>query len=47
MNYDLLVIGGGPGGCRAAEYAAANGLKTALFEKEELDQDFVVCGPAA
>ena len=35
MNYDLLVIGGGPGGCRAAEYAAANGLKTALFEKEE------------
>ena len=36
MNYDLLVIGGGPGGCRAAEYAAANGLKTALFEKEEL-----------
>lgn len=40
MNYDLLVIGGRPGGrpggCRAAEYAAANGLKVALFEKEEL-----------
>lgn len=36
MNYDVLVIGGGPGGCRAAEYAARNSLKAVLFEREEL-----------
>lgn len=34
--YDVAVIGGGPGGCRAAELAARRGLKTVLFEREEL-----------
>lgn len=34
--YDVAVIGGGPGGCRTAELAARRGLKTVLFEREEL-----------
>ena len=34
--YDLIVIGGGPGGYLAAERAAHAGLKTALFEKNAL-----------
>ena len=31
--YDLLVIGGGPGGAIAAKTASENGLKTCLVEK--------------
>lgn len=34
--YDLIVIGGGPGGYLAAERAAHAGLRTALFEKNVL-----------
>ena len=34
--YDLIVIGGGPGGYLAAERAAQAGLKTLLFEKRAL-----------
>ena len=34
--YDLIVIGGGPGGYLAAERAAHAGLRTALFEKNAL-----------
>ncbi len=34
--YDLIVIGGGPGGYLAAERAAHAGLKTILFEKRAL-----------
>ena len=33
---DLLIIGGGPGGYRAAELAAHAGLKTVLFEQEAI-----------
>ena len=36
MNYDLIVIGAGPGGYVAAERAAAKGLKVLLVEKEHL-----------
>lgn len=35
-NFDLIVIGGGPGGYLAAERAAHAGLKTLLFEKRAL-----------
>ena len=35
-QYDLIVIGGGPGGYLAAERAAHKGLKTLLFEKRAL-----------
>ena len=34
--FDLIVIGGGPGGYLAAERAAHDGLKTLLFEKHSL-----------
>ena len=34
--FDLIVIGGGPGGYLAAERAAQAGLKTLLFEKDSL-----------
>ena len=34
--YDLIVMGGGPGGYLAAERAAKAGLKTLLFEKRAL-----------
>ena len=33
---DLIIIGAGPGGYRAAEYAAKQGLKVVLFEGGEL-----------
>ena len=35
-TYDLLVIGGGPGGYLCAERAAQGGLQVALFEREHL-----------
>ena len=35
-TFDLIVIGGGPGGYLAAERAAHAGLKTLLFEKRSL-----------
>ncbi len=36
MVYDLIVLGGGPGGYRAAELASLAGLKTVLVEKDRL-----------
>ena len=36
MKTDLIVIGAGPGGYRAAEYAAKQGLKVAIFEGSEV-----------
>src|ERR1043165_2806368 len=36
MNYDLIVIGSGPGGYVAAIRASQLGLKTAIVEKSEL-----------
>ncbi|WP_062350672.1 FAD-dependent oxidoreductase [Bacillus kwashiorkori] len=36
VNTDLLIIGGGPGGYVAAIYAAKNGLRVTLVEKENL-----------
>ena len=35
-NFDLIVVGGGPGGYLAAERAAQGGLKVCLFEKRAL-----------
>ena len=34
--FDVIVIGGGPGGYLAAERSAHAGLKTLLFEKNAL-----------
>lgn len=36
MEYDLIIIGGGPGGYVAAERAGAAGKKVLLLEKEQL-----------
>lgn len=36
MKFDIAIIGGGPAGYTAAERAAANGLKTVLFEKKNI-----------
>lgn len=35
MNTDLIIIGSGPGGYRAAEYAARNGLQVVVIEERE------------
>jgi len=35
-SYDLIVVGGGPGGYDTAAYAANAGLRTLLIEKSEL-----------
>ncbi len=35
-SYDLIIIGAGPGGYRAAEYAARQGLKVVIFEDGEV-----------
>ena len=35
MNTDLIIIGSGPGGYRAAEHAAKNGLKVVIAERAE------------
>ena len=35
-NADLIIIGAGPGGYRAAEYAAKQGLKVVIFEGSEV-----------
>ena len=36
--YDLIVLGGGPGGYVAAIKAGRAGLKTALIEKNRLEE---------
>ena len=36
MNYDIIVIGGGPGGYVSAIRAAKLGLKVAVVEKNDL-----------
>ena len=36
QGVDLLIIGAGPGGYRAAEYAAQNGLQVTIVEQDEV-----------
>ncbi len=36
MNTDLIIIGAGPGGYRAAEYAARQGLQVVIVERSEV-----------
>ena len=36
LKTDLIIIGAGPGGYRAAEYAAKQGLKVTIFEGSDV-----------
>jgi len=42
--YDVIVVGGGPAGSVAARYAAKNGAKTILFERDPVIGIPVRCG---
>ncbi len=44
QNYDVIVIGAGPGGSSAARFAARSGLKTLLIEKRPDIGSPVRCG---
>ena len=44
MKTDLIIIGAGPGGYRAAEYAAKNGLQVVIVEAEEVGGTCLNCG---
>lgn len=44
MEYDLIIIGGGPGGYVAAERAGEHGKKVLLVEKSELGGVCLNCG---
>ena len=43
-EFDLVVIGGGSGGVRAARIAALNGAKVALCEKDRMGGTCVIRG---
>ena len=42
-DYDVIIVGGGPGGSTAARFCAKAGLKTLLIEKERLPR-YKPCG---
>ena len=44
-SYDIIIVGAGPSGTTAALYAAKNGLKTLLLEKDKFPRD-KICGDA-
>ena len=41
---DVIIIGSGPGGYRAAEYAAKNGLQVCIIEAGEVGGTCLNCG---
>jgi dihydrolipoamide dehydrogenase len=44
MNTDLIIIGSGPGGYKAAEYAAKRGLEVVVVERGEAGGTCLNCG---
>ena len=42
--YDVIVVGGGPGGCAAAQRCARKGFSTLLVERKRLPRDKVCSG---
>lgn len=44
-EFDIIIVGGGPAGCASACYAAKEGYKVLLLEKEEYPRD-KICGDA-
>jgi geranylgeranyl reductase family protein len=45
VNYDVIVVGGGPGGSTAARECAKKGLKTLIIDKEKFPRE-KLCGGA-
>ena len=45
MEYDVIIVGGGPGGSTAASFCGKNGLKALLLEKATYPRD-KTCGDA-
>jgi len=43
-KYDVIIVGGGPAGTVAAQYAARNGTKTIVFERDPVIGKPVRCG---
>ena len=39
MDYDIVIVGGGPAGYPAAIRAAQLGMRAAIIEKEEVGQN--------
>jgi digeranylgeranylglycerophospholipid reductase len=48
QNFDIIVVGAGPGGSIAAKTAADNGYSVCFFEKEEIGSNgrYKACGGA-
>ena len=44
-KFDIIIVGGGPAGCASACYAAEEGYKVLLLEKDEYPRD-KICGDA-
>ena len=44
MHSDIIIIGSGPGGYRAAEHAARHGLSVTIFEREHAGGTCLNCG---
>lgn len=44
MNTNLIIIGSGPGGYRAAHYAARNGLEVVVVERDQAGGTCLNCG---
>ena len=47
-NFDIIIIGAGPGGSYAAKAASENGYSSCIIEKEELSDNgrYKACGGA-
>ena len=43
-SFDIIIIGGGPGGYKTATYAASKGLTVLVVEKAELGGTCLNCG---
>jgi thioredoxin reductase len=39
LNYDLIIVGGGPAGAVTALYAARHGLRVLLLDKSHFPRD--------